>query len=251
MEVGNTVVTGEWARQAGYSPFVPAPSTPPGVVVVFGDLGCPWASLIVFRLRRRRRELGLDGQVVLDHRALPRELVHRRPTPRVVLDAETAVVSALEPGLGWQPWQRPDHDHPVSTLLPLQVVQAAKAEAVGGLPASEQLDARLRHAWYGESRPVHRWSEILAVAQACASVDVPALQQQLRAGRGQDEMFAQWEQARLCGATASPHVFTTDGWGAHNPGLTVDHVPQTPVVLEHDVTVIDDVLRRAGRLQAA
>jgi hypothetical protein len=36
----------------------------PGTVVMYSDIGCPWASLALHRLRKRRAELGLDDVVV-------------------------------------------------------------------------------------------------------------------------------------------------------------------------------------------
>src|SRR3954451_5607851 len=134
----------------------PAPPQPaPGVVVLFGDIGCPWASLAVHRLRRRRSERGLDGAVVIDQRAFPLELFNEQLTPKTIVDSEVAVVGSHEPSLGWHPWRHKERDYPSTTLLPLEAVQAAKAETVGGLQASEDLDAALRHAWYADSRSIH------------------------------------------------------------------------------------------------
>lgn len=233
---------------------MPVPSTPPGVVVLYSDIGCPWASLAVHRLLRRRRELGLDGRVVLDHRAFPLELFNDRPTPKTIVDAEVAIVGSHEPSLDWQPWQLPERDHPGSTLLPLQAVQAAKADAVGGLAASEQLDAALRHAWYADSRPIQVWSVIRDVAAGCDAVDLDAFERQVRAGGGQDDVFAQWSLAGDHGVQGSPHLFTTDGWGVHNPGITLgwtrEQFSGLPVIEADDPGVVDEVLARAGRLPA-
>src|SRR5438067_13247312 len=101
---------------------------PPGCIVVWSDLSCPWAHLCVHRLHRARDRARLDGRVGLDHRAFPLELVNSQPTPKRVLDAEIAVLGGLEPEAGWQMWQDEPFRYPVTTLLPLEAVQAAKAQ---------------------------------------------------------------------------------------------------------------------------
>lgn len=226
------------------------PDVRPGSLQVWSDVGCPWASLAVHRLRRRRRELGLDDAVRLDHRCFPLELVNGRPTPKRVLDAEVAVIAGHDPSLGWRPWQRPDWAWPGSTLLALEAVQAAKADPVGGLPASEQLDAALRHAFYAESRPVHVLAEVLDVARGCDALDADALERALRSGAARAAVFADWEAAQPWGVQGSPHVFLPDGGDVANPGLSVEwtgeHGQGYPVIAADDPSVYDDLLRQAA-----
>jgi predicted DsbA family dithiol-disulfide isomerase len=221
------------------------------VVVLYGDIGCPWASLAVHRFRRRRAERDLDGAVVLDHRAFPLELFNEQLTPKTIVDAESAVVGSHEPSTKWQPWRRKERQYPSTTLLPLEAVQAAKATEVGGLPASEDLDAALRNAWYAESRSIHLWSELLAVAGEVASVDVDALAAALQSGAGRADVFAQWQEAKQV-AQGSPHLFTTDGMSVHNPGITLDwtggQFQGMPRIVSDDPSVYDEILDRAGRL---
>jgi predicted DsbA family dithiol-disulfide isomerase len=223
------------------------------VIVLFGDVGCPWASLAVHRLRRRRHERRLDELVRLDHRAFPLELFNAQVTPKTIVDSEVAVVGAHEPDLGWQPWQRHEREFPSTTLLPLEAVQAAKAAEVGGLRASEDLDAALRHAWYAESRSIHLWSELFAIAAELPSVDAPALEHALRRGAGRAEVFAQWEQASRV-AQGSPHLYLTDGLSVHNPGITLEWTDHQfagmPRIAADDVAVYDTLLDRAGRLSS-
>ena len=106
----------------------PGPSTDPstGIVIVWSDLACPWAHVAVARLHRVRDELGLTDQVRFDHRVFPLELMNEGPTPRTILDAEIPVAGALEPAAGWQLWQD-SSPYPVTTLMPMEAVQAAKA----------------------------------------------------------------------------------------------------------------------------
>src|SRR5436305_1987660 len=160
----------------------------PATVVVFSDLACPWAHLGVHRLLAARRRLGLDGRVALDHRAFPLELFNRRPTPKRTLDAEIPVAGALDPAAGWQPWQDEPQHWPVTTLLALEAVQAAKEQ---GLVASEMLDRDLRVAFFGESRCISMRHVILDVAEECEAVDAGALADALDDGRARRSMFDQ------------------------------------------------------------
>src|SRR5437868_3729976 len=121
----------------------------PGTIVVWSDIACPWATLAVHRLHQARARLGLDDRTVLDHRAFPLELVNSRCTPRRVLAAEVPVAGALAPEFGWKVWQGPESEWPVTTLLALEAVQAAKEQS---LWASEALDVALRRAFFADSR---------------------------------------------------------------------------------------------------
>lgn len=220
-----------------------------GTIVMFSDIGCPWASLAVHRLRRRRAELGLDKAVV-DHRCFPLELINRQVTPKTIVDSEVAVVGSHEPSLGWQPWLQPERAYPGTTLLAMEAVQAAKADEVGGLRASEQLDAALRHAWYAESRTIHLYAEILDVAQSCDAVDAKALDAALSRGAGRAEVFADWRRFEDVGVQGSPHLYLADGYNVHNPGITLTWTagkfPGLPVIKDDKPAVYDEILRRAA-----
>lgn len=106
----------------------------PGTVVLWSDLSCPWAHATVSRLWRTRAELGLDEQVRFDHRPFPLELFNGKPTPKIINDAEVEVLDGIEPQAGWQAWQRPAHEYPVTMLPALEAVQVAKEQS---LAASE------------------------------------------------------------------------------------------------------------------
>ena len=72
---------------ASPDPEQPTSDAPePGVVRFYSDIGCPWASLAVHRLRRRRAERGLDDVVRIDHRAFPLELFNEQVTPKTIVD---------------------------------------------------------------------------------------------------------------------------------------------------------------------
>ena len=219
---------------------------PPGTVVVWSDLTCPWAHVAVARLHRVREELGLGDDVRLDHRAVPLELLNRRPTPKPLLDAERPVAAALEPGAGWRPWDRPDWQHPVTALPALEAVQAAKQQS---LRAGEALDLALRRAFFGESRCISLRSVVLDVAEACAEVDAAALAAALDDGRCRAALMEMAAEAASDRVKGSPHLFLPDGTDAHNPGVRLreaEHEHAAPVVESDDPGVYGDLLRRVA-----
>lgn len=224
----------------------------PGVVTVYTDIGCPWSGLALHGLRRARDRSGLS-RVRFDLRAYPLELHDQRPTPKRIRDAETAVVGGLEPTLGWQVWQAADHEWPVSTLLALEAVQAAKRPEVGGLAASDELDAALRRAWYGESRCVAILPVITAVAESCGRVDVAALSKAMLLGAGRAEVITQWRNSGQGAVAGSPHVFLANGDEWHNPGFAVRWTDEPgrgfPTVLSYDPTVYDEIVQAAAAIR--
>ncbi|GAC1569595.1 MAG: dithiol-disulfide isomerase [Candidatus Dormibacteria bacterium] len=198
-----------------------ADTVPPGVVVVYSDLACPWAHVAVTRLHATRRRLGLDGRVAFDHRAFPLELVNRRPTPKRVLDSEVPVLAALQPDAGWHSWNAPDSEYPVTTLPAMAAVQAAAAQ---GWAASEALDLALRCAFFADSRCISVLPVILAVAGACDGVDADLLATELESGRGHAAVMAQWRDIERWGVQGSPHVFAQGGCDSFNPGITTEAI---------------------------
>ncbi|MFN2504847.1 MAG: DsbA family protein [Acidimicrobiales bacterium] len=218
-----------------------------GTIVVYSDIGCPWAHLAVYRLHAARRRLGLEDSVVLDHRAFPLEVVNSRPTPWRTLSAEVPVVGGLDPEAGWQVWQSQPYTWPVTTLLSMEAVQAAKEQ---GLAASDRLDRSLRVALFGESRCVSMRHVILDVADECG-LDVGALRSALDEGRARAPVFDQHRTASETEVKGSPHLFLPDGSDSHNPGIRMEWAgPQGsgfPVVSEDDASVYDDLLSRAAQ----
>jgi predicted DsbA family dithiol-disulfide isomerase len=218
----------------------------PGTVVVFSDIGCPWAHAAVSRLHRTRGRLGLDDEVRFEHRAFPLELVNERPTPKRTLEAEIPVVGAIEPDAGWQLWKGPDFEYPVSTLLALEAVQAAQQQS---LHAGEELDRALRVAFFGQSRCISMRHVVLDVAGACDQVDVDALSAALDNGAARHRVFEHRNQARGDDVKGSPHLFAP-GLDAHNPGVTMhwegDEPGGYPVVDGDDPSVYDRLLVAAS-----
>src|SRR5436309_4500362 len=193
----------------------------PGVVTVYGDLVCPFAGLALHRLRATRRRLGL--RVQLDVRAFPLELVNRRPHAFDLHEREKRAITAVDRGLDWRPWRCARDAWPITTLLALEAVQAAKHPEVGGLTASDRLDAALRRALYLDSRCIALLPVILEVAEEVPDMDRGALAAALHHGSARAEVIAQLWLAEHGLVKASPHVFTPDGREWRNPGVEVDH----------------------------
>jgi predicted DsbA family dithiol-disulfide isomerase len=218
----------------------------PGTLVVFADIGCPWAHVAVHRLHEARRRLELEERVRFDHRAFPLELVNGRPTPKLTLDSEIPVAGALAPEAGWQLWLGELHEYPVSTLPALEAVQAAKSQ---GLEASERLDLGLRRAFFGESRCITMRHVILDVAKE-VGIDAAPLADALDDGRARSAVSEQCRAAEKDEVTGSPHVFAP-GLDAHNPGVRMhwegDHDGSGfPVVDADDPTVVEKLLHAAA-----
>lgn len=218
---------------------------PPATIVVYGDIGCPWAHVAHHRLFAARCRLGLTEQIRFDVRPFPLELINEMATPKLILDAEIPVAGGLEPAAGWQVWQAPAHDYPVTTLLAMEAVEVSKQQ---GLEASVRFDRALRRALFGESRNISMRHEVLAVAQSC-DLDTAAIRDGLVSGwaRGYIE-----EQVPLCSGDTvkgSPTLFFPDGTWVHNPGIQLTWEGAEgvgfPVVERDDPSVYGDLLRRA------
>ena len=219
----------------------------PNTLVVWSDLGCAWSHAVVWRLHDTRRRLGLDGRVAFDHRAFPLELFNNEPTPWETVSAEWPVAAQLAPRAGWREWSAPPETWPVTTLAPMEAVQAAKLQS---LAASEELDRGLRRAFFGESRCISLRHVILEIATECDSLDESALAEALDAGSARRTLIDQWVAARGDEVRGSAHIFAPDGANAQNPGIEIAGElvdgRWTPRIMRDDPSAIDDLLRRAA-----
>lgn len=219
---------------------------PKGRVVVWSDIGCPWAHVAVYRLHKWRKELDLEGKVAFEHRSFPLELFNEQSTPRKILDAEMPVAGGLEPAAGWQMWQAPDSHWPVTTLLALEAVRAASDQS---LTAGEELDRALRVALFGESKCISMRHVILEVARGCPSVNAAELAAALDEGRFRRAVLDDSDEARSSEIEGSPHLFVS-GMDAHNPGVEMhwegEHGTGFPVVDKDDPSVYEDLLTLAA-----
>jgi predicted DsbA family dithiol-disulfide isomerase len=229
---------------------VPRPPTDPGTIQVWSDLGCPWSHVVVWRLWDARRRLGVEDRLRFDHRAFPLELFNDEPTPRWHVDVEAPVAEALAPRAGWRAWSAPDSTWPVTLLLPLEAVQAAKLQS---LAAAETLDRGLRRALFGESRCISLRHVVLEVASEADGVDVAMLAQALDDGRARHALIADWRIAQGDEIRGSAHVFLADGTNAQNPGIGVgwedDGSAAGRYWIDHDdPSAIEALVRRAADL---
>lgn len=224
----------------------------PNTIVVYADITCPWAHVAVHRLHAARSKLDLEDHLRFDIRSFPLELFNEQPTPKSILDAEISVAGGLAPEAGWQMWQRPESEYPVTSLPALEAVQAAKEQ---GLLASEELDLRLRTGFFGESRVISLRHEILELAAGCPAVDVEALAGALDSGRARSAVMEQKERAEGDDVAGSPHVFLPDGTESHNPGIDMEwhgeHGEGFPIVKEDRPEVYLDLVQRATTEEGA
>ena len=219
----------------------------PKTITVFADIGCPWAHLAVYRLHSTRERLGLGDDVRFNLRAFPLELFNERPTPKTILDAEMCVAGGLDPKAGWRLWSGRPYDWPVTTLLALEAVEAAKEQS---LKASEQFDRALRVAFYSHNKTISMHHEIVAVARACDDVDADALDHALRQGSARAQIFEDKGEAERSEVHGSPHLFLSDGSDAHNPGIEMHwEGPKPggfPVVDKDRLEIYEHLLHRAA-----
>jgi predicted DsbA family dithiol-disulfide isomerase len=221
----------------------------PNTLAVWSDLSCPWSHAVVWRLHDARRRLGLEDRVTFDHHAFPLELFNSEPTPRREREAEWPVAASLAPRAGWRAWSAADSAWPVTTLPPMEAVQAAKLQS---LAASEALDRGLRRAFWADSRCISLRHVILEVANEADAVDVAELAAALDDGRARRALMDDWTVAQGDEVRGSAHLFAPDGTNGQNPGIVIGWVGDdgtgggAALVESDDPAAIDDFVRRAA-----
>jgi len=225
----------------------PAVDVAPRTIVVFSDVGCPWAHVAIWRLHEARRRLRMTDRVQVDHRAFPLELFNSQPTPREDYEGEMDFLAALSPQAGWQHWNGLDSAWPVTMLPAMEAIQAAKEQS---LAASEELDIGLRRAFWGESRCISLRHVILEVASQTDGIDLVQLADAIDTGRARHLLFEQWDVAKTDAVDGSAHLFTPDGWNAQNPGIEVSWREEAgewiPTLVRDDPAVYEEIVRRAA-----
>jgi predicted DsbA family dithiol-disulfide isomerase len=225
---------------------VTRPEVRDGTIVVYTDIGCVWSTIAIARLLRARADLGLDDDVVIDHRLFLLEDVNAFPIPKRFLDCEIPVAGALEPDLGWKVWQADPSTWPVTTAPANEAVHAAKRQSPR---AAEQLDMALRLAFFRDSRCIALRHEIVDIARGCPDVDAGALGAALDDGTARGSMMRDY-RAHRDAVQGSPHLFFSDGHDVHNPGIELRWVGEQgagfPVVEHDDPAVFRHLVRRAA-----
>ena len=184
--------------------------------VLFSDITCPWSHSAVHRWRAERARRELEDEVFLDLRCFPLELFNRRPTPKRILDAEIPVAGSLSPEAGWQMWAGAAFDYPVSSLLAMEAVHAARDQSA---KAAEELDLALRRAFFEDSRNISLHHEIIVIARERRGVDEQAVEEALESGRARRRVFDDYRAAQKDEIKGSPHFFLEGGGNWHNPGV--------------------------------
>lgn len=191
----------------------------PTVVTVWSDVHCPWAFVVVHRLRRARDRDGLD--VVFDPRPWPLEWVNERGTPRGIVEPESIVLAAHETEL----FSRYTADTWPSTFLPAFELVAAARELYGPR-AAEEVDYQLRWAFFRRSLDVslrHNLAVVATVAcEAFPDIEPDALMDGWLRRPVRAAVAADYERSRPLSIQGSPQIFWPDGSTSHNPGMA-DH----------------------------
>ena len=187
-----------------------------GALVLFTDIACPWATVMVLRLRAARASLGSDTAPPIVHLAHPLELVHRRALARRVIDAEIPLCAAATPDFGWSLWQGRLDEYPTSSLLAVEAVQAARRQSE---TAAEELDLALRRALFTESRCITLRHELLQAAAQCPTLDAKRLTVDLDRGVARTAVTRQAAAAASRTAACTGYLLTPDGVGHCNPGV--------------------------------
>lgn len=216
-------------------------------ILIWSDIGCPWAHLAVHRLHETRARLGLADVVTFEHLAFPIELFNHSCTRKAMLEAELPVLGALAPEAGWQLWQRRDWEWPVTMLPPLEAVRAARLQSP---EAADALDRALRVAFWGQSKSISMRHVILEIAEDCVMVDEHRLEADFDAGVAKHRVIEEWRRAAAGDVRGSPHLFLPDGTDVHNPGTRHhwegEHGVGFPVIDADDPSVYDELLTRAA-----
>lgn len=220
---------------------------PPGTILVFSDIACPWAHLQLFRLDRARTRLGLTDVVSIDHRAFPLELLNCRSTPKVLLESEIPTIAGLDPDAGWtnepEPWT-----YPVSSMAALEAVQAAKRQS---LELSVRLDLALRRAMFHDWRCIAVYGEVMDLAHRLDGLDGDALWDEIVSNRPRAAIWHDLEVSRTDAVPASPTFVLSDGTTEVNPGVEFHWEGGhhgTLVIDRDDVGALDRLLGRAADL---
>lgn len=234
-------------RWVGSEPPEPFTGTP-GALVLFSDVACPWATVMVLRLRAARAELGLASSVPVIHLAHPLELLYEHPISRRVLDAEIPVCASVTPDFGWSLWQGRLDEYPVSSLLAVEAVQAARRQSEA---AAEELDLALRRALFARSRCISLRHEILAVTRNCPALDVDRLASDLDQGTSRAAVSRQATGARSVATVCTGYLVLPEGTGWCNAGITTSWVGPplpggVPIVQHDDPGIYRELVKRAA-----
>ncbi len=181
---------------------MPAPPT----IAMYADPTCPYAYLAAYRLHQLRDEW--RGKIRVVHKSLALEYVNRQPTPKRILDVETPVLLAPEPGIPYSPWHRPDSEWPVTVWPAFEAVKCAERQ---DLDLADDLDWAVRVAFFAESRCIALRHVLFALAEGIG-LDMARFAADFDGGATKPLVLVEartgWEQLKVEG---SPTFILPDG----------------------------------------
>lgn len=204
--------------------------TTPTVIAMYADLACPYAYVSAYRLRTLRNEI--PKSVAIVHKSLALEYVNREPTPKALLEAELSSLVREEPGIPYQPWQRPASEWPVTMWPAFEAVKCAERQS---LELADELDWALRVAFFAQSRCISLRHVLLDLAQS-VGLDMPRFTDDFDRGVTKYQVLAEaqegWERLHVAG---SPTFVLPSGTQISDIGLPEmvvdpDHPERTPVL---------------------
>jgi len=202
----------------------------PIVIAMYADLACPYAYVSAYRVRKLRNEI--PKTIVITHKSLALEYVNREPTPKAVLDQELPLLVREEPGIPYQPWQRPASEWPVTMWPAFEAVKCAERQS---LELADELDWALRVAFFARSRCISLRHVLLDVAQS-VGLDLPRFTDDFDRGVTKYQVLQEaqdgWERLHVAG---SPTFVLPSGTQISDVGLPEiildpEHPEQAPLV---------------------
>jgi predicted DsbA family dithiol-disulfide isomerase len=183
-------------------------------IAMYADLACPYAYVSAYRLRQLREED--RAPVVIAHKSLALEYVNREPTPKLLLERELPVLAREEPGIPYQPWQRPESEWPVTMWPAFEAVKCAERQS---LELADELDWALRVAFFARSRCLSLRHVLLDLAQS-VGLDLPRFAEDFDRGVTKYQVLQEaqegWERLHVAG---SPTFVLPSGKQISNVGL--------------------------------
>ncbi len=183
-------------------------------LAMYADLACPYAYVSAYRLRKLRAED--RAPVVIEHKSLALEYINKEPTPKPVLDLELPVLVQEEPGIPYQPWQRPESEWPVTMWPAFEAVKCAERQS---LELADALDWAIRTALFAESRCISMRHVLFDLAEQ-VGVEMGRFAHDFDRGVAKYQVLAEaqegWEHLHVAG---SPTFVLSSGKQISNVGL--------------------------------
>lgn len=180
--------------------------TQPLRIACYSDLHCPYAYVNAYRLRQLRTEYA--GQIEIVYKSLALEYRNNQPTPKGILDNETAALMLEEPEIPYQPWHAPLNEWPVTMWPAFEAVKCAERQ---GLHLAAELDWSLRVAFFDQSRCISMRHVLFTVAER-AGLDMRQFANDFDSGITKAQVLREaqegWEELRV---EASPTLVLPNG----------------------------------------